>query len=177
MSSKTIDAEAFDTAFDDGEDIDAHVDWSTARRPGLAKRRVNIDFTDQMVRRLDIEAQRRGVTRQALIKMWIADRLDQAAACDGGLHFLGNGRRRSPAIHRRVAGRPSGHWLSLRAPSKKLKRPASQSGAHIRIMVGEARQRSRQQDEIGDGGVEARIVAGVRPDVAGVEPVELSMAK
>ena len=48
-------------------------------RAGLAKRRVNIDFTDQMVRRLDIEAQRRGVTRQALIKMWIADRLDQAA--------------------------------------------------------------------------------------------------
>ena len=77
MSSKTIDAETFDAAFDDGEDISAHVDWFTARRPGLAKRRVNIDFTDQMVRRLDIEAQRRGVTRQALIKMWIADRLDR----------------------------------------------------------------------------------------------------
>ena len=79
MSSKTIDAEAFDAAFDDGQDISAHVDWSTARRPGLEKRRVNIDFTDQMVRRLDIEAQRRGVTRQALVKMWIADRLDQVA--------------------------------------------------------------------------------------------------
>ena len=79
MSSKTIDANAFDTAFDDGKDISALVDWSNARRPGLMKRRVNIDFTDQMVRRLDIEAQRRGVTRQALIKMWIADRLDQAA--------------------------------------------------------------------------------------------------
>ena len=79
MSSKTIDAEAFDAAFDGGEDIGAHVDWSTARRPGLEKRRVNIDFTDQMVRRLDIEAQRCGVTRQALIKMWIADRLDQVA--------------------------------------------------------------------------------------------------
>ena len=80
MGSKTTDAAAFDAAFDDGEDISAHVDWSTARRPGLAKRRVNIDFTDQMVRRLDIEAQRRGVTRQALIKMWIADRLDHQAA-------------------------------------------------------------------------------------------------
>ena len=79
MSSKTIDAEVFDAAFDAGEDISAHVDWSTARRPGLEKRRVNIDFTDQMVRRLDIEAQRRGVTRQALVKMWIADRLDQVA--------------------------------------------------------------------------------------------------
>ena len=79
MSSKTIDAPAFDAAFDDGEDISAQVDWSTARRPGLVKRRVNIDFTDQMVRRLDIEAQRRGVTRQALIKMWIADRLELVA--------------------------------------------------------------------------------------------------
>lgn len=79
MGSKTIDAGSFDAAFDDGDDISGHVDWSTARRPGLAKRRVNIDFTDQMVRRLDIEAQRRGVTRQALIKMWIADRLDKAA--------------------------------------------------------------------------------------------------
>ena len=53
---------------------------STARRPGLEKRRVNIDFTDQMVRRLDIEAQRRGVTRQSVIKMWIADRLKGVGA-------------------------------------------------------------------------------------------------
>ena len=79
MSSKTIDAAAFDASFDAGDDISAHVDWATARRPGLAKQRVNIDFTAQMVRRLDIEAQRCGVTRQALIKMWIADRLDQVA--------------------------------------------------------------------------------------------------
>ncbi len=79
MGSKTTDAAAFDAAFDAGEDIGAHVDWASARRPGLEKRRVNIDFTDQMVRRLDIEAQRRGVKRQALVKMWIADRLDQVA--------------------------------------------------------------------------------------------------
>lgn len=76
MTAKTISGEAFDAKFDAGEDIDEHIDWSTARCPGLEKRRVNIDFTDQMVRRLDIEAQRRGVTRQSLIKMWIADRLD-----------------------------------------------------------------------------------------------------
>ncbi len=79
MTAKTISGEAFDAKFDAGEDISDHVDWSTARRPGLEKRRVNIDFTEQMVRRLDIEAQRRGVTRQSLIKMWVADRLDGAA--------------------------------------------------------------------------------------------------
>ena len=78
MTAKTISGEAFDAKFDSGEDISDHLDWSSARRPGLEKRRVNIDFTDQMVRRLDIEAQRRGVTRQSLIKMWVADRLDRA---------------------------------------------------------------------------------------------------
>lgn len=79
MKSKMISAEDFDAKFEAGEDVGAHLEWSGARRPGLAKRRVNIDFTEQMVRRLDREAQRRGVTRQALIKMWIADRLGEAA--------------------------------------------------------------------------------------------------
>jgi hypothetical protein len=79
MTAKTISGAVFDAKFDAGEDISDHIDWSTARRPGLEKRRVNIDFTDQMVRRLDTEAQRRGVTRQSLIKMWIADRLDGTA--------------------------------------------------------------------------------------------------
>lgn len=79
MSSITTDAADFDARFDAGEDVSADMDWASARRPGLAKRRVNIDFTEQMVRRLDMEAQRRGVTRQALIKMWIADRLGEAA--------------------------------------------------------------------------------------------------
>ena len=79
MNPKTLDAKAFDARFDAGEAVGKHIDWSTARRPGLEKRCVDIDFTDQMVRRLNMEAQRRGVTRQALIKMWIADRLEQAA--------------------------------------------------------------------------------------------------
>ena len=79
MSVKTISAEEFDRKFDDGEDISDYVDWSKATRPGRAIKRVNVDFPDAMVRRLDKEAARRGVTRQALIKMWLADRLDQAA--------------------------------------------------------------------------------------------------
>ena len=49
---------------------------------------MNVDFTDQMVRRLDIEAQRCGVTRQALIKMWIADRLGGEPEAGGGRRFL-----------------------------------------------------------------------------------------
>ncbi|HIE55346.1 MAG TPA: CopG family transcriptional regulator, partial [Chromatiaceae bacterium] len=43
-------------------------------------RRVNVDFPDWMIRALDQEAQRLGVTRQALIKLWIANQLDRKKA-------------------------------------------------------------------------------------------------
>jgi predicted DNA-binding protein len=62
--------------FDDGEDIDEYLDWENARRPSLESKRVNVDFPAWMVERLDRHAQRLGVTRQALIKTWIADRLE-----------------------------------------------------------------------------------------------------
>lgn len=74
-STKTISAEEFDRMFDDGEDISDYVDWSTARRPGLEPKRVNVDFPTWMVDGLDREAARLGITRQALIKTWIAEKL------------------------------------------------------------------------------------------------------
>jgi hypothetical protein len=55
--------------------LSAHVDWGSARRPGLEPHRVNVDFPAWVVAALDREAKRLGVTRQALIKLWIADRL------------------------------------------------------------------------------------------------------
>ncbi len=72
---QAITAEQFDEMFDNGEDISAYVDWSKARRPNLEPRRVNVDFPAWMVERLDREAGRLGVTRQSVIKMWIAERL------------------------------------------------------------------------------------------------------
>lgn len=72
---RDISVEEFDRMFDDGEDISAYVDWSSARRPGLEPKRVNVDFPTWMVNGLDREARRLGVTRQALIKMWIAEKL------------------------------------------------------------------------------------------------------
>lgn len=68
-------ASDLDKKFDDGEDITEHLDLSTLRRPGLESRRVNVDFPAWMVHELDREASRIGVTRQSIIKMWIADRL------------------------------------------------------------------------------------------------------
>ena len=77
--AKKISGEELDRMFDDGEDVSAYFDMSTARRTGLKLKRVNVDFPDWMVRSLDHEAQMRGVTRQALIKMWLADRLEAAS--------------------------------------------------------------------------------------------------
>ena len=68
-------ASDFDKAFDAGEDMMAVLDLKKARRPGYEQKRVNVDFPAWMVRALDKEAQRLGVTRQSLIKLWLADKL------------------------------------------------------------------------------------------------------
>ena len=66
----------FDDAFDSGESIVDRLDLSTATRINQKPKRVNVDFPAWMVRSLDRQAEKRGVTRQALIKMWLADRLE-----------------------------------------------------------------------------------------------------
>jgi len=68
-------ASEFERAFESGKDSDAHVDWTKARRPNVETRRVNVDFPAWVVDSLDREARRLGVTRQSLIKTWIAERL------------------------------------------------------------------------------------------------------
>lgn len=72
-------ASEFDRMFDDGEDISHLIDWKSGRRPGLEARRVNVDFPNWMVEALDKEARKRGVTRQSLIKLWLADKLESMA--------------------------------------------------------------------------------------------------
>lgn len=70
----------FDKEFDSGKDITDLLDLSAARRPLLDSKRVNVDFPAWMVDSLDQEARRVGVTRQSIIKMWLAERLEQVAA-------------------------------------------------------------------------------------------------
>ncbi|MBS0276603.1 MAG: CopG family transcriptional regulator [Proteobacteria bacterium] len=69
-------ASEFDKMFDAGEDVSQLLDWKNARRPGLEAKRVNVDFPNWMVAALDREARKRGVTRQSLIKLWLADKLE-----------------------------------------------------------------------------------------------------
>jgi len=69
-------AAEFDARFDAGEDVTGELDLERAARPNREFRRVNVDFPAWMLRELDREAARIGVNRQAVIKTWIADRLD-----------------------------------------------------------------------------------------------------
>jgi hypothetical protein len=70
-------ASEFDEKFDAGLNVVDDLDLSGARRPLQEARRVNVDFPAWMVESLDREARRLGVTRQSVIKIWIAERLER----------------------------------------------------------------------------------------------------
>jgi hypothetical protein len=76
--STKIQAESLDRAFDAGADITGSLETAKARRPLRQQRRVNVDFPAWMIDSLDREAGRLGVTRQSIIKVWIAERLAAA---------------------------------------------------------------------------------------------------
>ncbi|MFC1679970.1 type II toxin-antitoxin system BrnA family antitoxin [Elusimicrobiota bacterium] len=69
---RKIGAAAFDRKFDRGKDISAFLDLKKA----TVVKRVNVDFPSWMVDMLDREAVKLNVSRQAIIKMWIRERLD-----------------------------------------------------------------------------------------------------
>lgn len=70
-------AKEFDEAFDNGEDISEFIDYSKSRRPNLEQKRVNLDLPVWMIERLDQEARRLGVARQAVMKMFLAQHLER----------------------------------------------------------------------------------------------------
>jgi hypothetical protein len=69
-------AKDFDEAFDSGKDVSEYLDLEAARRPNQEIKRVNVDFPVWMVESLDREARRLGVTRQSVIKVWLAQKLE-----------------------------------------------------------------------------------------------------
>ena len=73
-------AKEFDKKFDDGEDISKHLDLRRAKRTNQEAKRVNVDFPSWMIHSLDKEADRLGVTRQSIIKVWISERLKEKTA-------------------------------------------------------------------------------------------------
>ena len=72
-------AKNFEKQFDEDVDITALLDVSTARRVLQEQKRVNVDFPTWMIESLDREAGKLGVTRQSIIKVWLAERLEKVA--------------------------------------------------------------------------------------------------
>ena len=77
-------AKAFYKKFDDNKvDIIDDLDLSSVKRPNREQRRVNVDFPVWMIESLDNEAARLGVTRQSIIKVWLAERLEGLGGVKG----------------------------------------------------------------------------------------------
>ena len=75
---KAPSATTLDAMHDRGVDLSAQMDLTKAQRPGRAVQRVNVDFPADLLREIDQEARRLGVTRQAFIKIRLADSLQQS---------------------------------------------------------------------------------------------------
>jgi len=73
-------ARTFEKQFDEGVDITGALDLSKAKRVLQEQKRVNVDFPTWMIDSLDREASKLGVTRQSVIKVWLAERLEANAA-------------------------------------------------------------------------------------------------
>jgi hypothetical protein len=78
-SRRSASAAQLDARFDAGENISEYIDWANATRPGRTVQRVNVDFPVDVLAAIDREADRLGVTRQAFIKVRVADSLTAAA--------------------------------------------------------------------------------------------------
>lgn len=74
---KFMKATEFDNRFDSGEDISDMLDLSKSKRIKQLPKRINLDMPQWMLEKLDKEASRLGVTRQSVIKIWLAERLDE----------------------------------------------------------------------------------------------------
>ena len=73
-------AKDFEQRFDEGTELTDSLDLSKVRRVLQKQKRVNVDFPTWMIDSLDREASKLGVTRQSVIKVWLAERLETTAS-------------------------------------------------------------------------------------------------
>ncbi|NJE80664.1 CopG family transcriptional regulator [Olsenella sp. SW781] len=74
---KRISSQQAEDIFDEGGDVLPYAEDPTFERPHQSQRRVSVDMNEPMVVRLDGYASEYGVTRQSLMKIWLAERLDE----------------------------------------------------------------------------------------------------
>ena len=104
----TITAEEFDRLADLSPDdpagnLEPYMDYDKALRPGRLVQRVNVDFPIDLLRAIDREATRMGVTRQAFIKVRLADGLTNASEVARGTQQSPQARTRLTQLKDRLA--------------------------------------------------------------------------
>ena len=67
--------------------------------------------------------------------------------------------------------------MSFRPPAKNFKCPEAQGSADVLVIVGETGQRCGQEHEVGYRCVEAGVVTGIGPYMAGMEANKLPVPK
>jgi hypothetical protein len=78
---KALTAEQFDEKFDSGEDVSMYFDFTKAVKLkdidqlSTKTKKVNVEFPEWLLDTLDKEAHKIGVSRQSVIKLWVAERL------------------------------------------------------------------------------------------------------
>lgn len=65
-------AEEFDRKFDDGEDMSEFFDLSRARRPNREKQKIELDLPLWIIRKLEAEAGKEGVSTQTFLENYLA---------------------------------------------------------------------------------------------------------
>ena len=81
---RCMKATKFDRDFDTGKSVAGSLDLAGAPRPLQEQRWVSVDFPAWMIEGLDREAGCLGVTRQSIIKVWLAERLRITASNQTG---------------------------------------------------------------------------------------------
>jgi hypothetical protein len=84
-STKPISAEAIATLAERGKDVSKYFTNTGRMMPPV--QRVNIDFSQEMLNELDSAARKLNISRQAVVKAFIRQALDQ--------HYLANNARRA----------------------------------------------------------------------------------
>lgn len=105
VKRKKITAQAFDRKFERGENILQYLDFKKV----TVVRRINVDFPDWMVKRLDSEAKKLNISRQAVIKTWVAEKI---ASCSHWRSSGNSGRIRN-FLPRANAARVKGQISSI----------------------------------------------------------------
>ena len=74
-SRTSASSATLDRLHDDSRELGAYLEMGRARRPGREVQRVNVDIPLDLLAAIDAQARRIGVTRQAYIKLRLADSL------------------------------------------------------------------------------------------------------